>query len=115
MEPVQLEEIRDSAIRIAIRLDLGDFQVRGPQKNILELESRVAWATVSMELHKEGYLMIAPEEYATAYDLEPEEVSDRIEKIGSLFAVIYTAVGESYTVVPEPEREAREQLGPIPR
>jgi hypothetical protein len=115
MEPVQLEEIRDSAIRIAIRLDLGDFQVGGPQKNILELESRVAWATVTMELQKEGYLMIAPEEYATAYDLDPAEVSDRIEKIGSLFAIIYTAVGETYTVVPESEREEREHLGPIPR
>ena len=115
MEKVQLEEIRDSAVCIAIRLDLGDFLVRGPQKNVLELESRVAWATVGMELYKEGYLMVPPEEYAATYGLDPAEVLHRIETQGILFAVVYKAEGETLTAVPQDAREEREHLGPIPR
>jgi hypothetical protein len=54
MEPVILEEIRDSAIRIAIRLALGEYLLRGPQENVMELESRVAWATVVGEAGGSG-------------------------------------------------------------
>lgn len=115
MEPVILNEIKDSAIRIAIRLALGEFLIRGPQNNVLEMESRVAWATVTAELQNEGYFMIAPEEYATAYGLAPGDVVDRIEQDGSLFALIYTSGGETFTVVPLAEREEREHLGPIPK
>ena len=66
MKHVILEEIRDSAIPIAIMLALGEYLTCGPQANILELESRVAWATVAAELHNEGYAMISPEELAAA-------------------------------------------------
>lgn len=113
MEPVALGEIRDSAIRIAIRLALGEFHLRGPQNNILELESRVAWATVTAELQKEGYIMIGPEEYTTAYGLAPGDVTDKMEQDGSLFALSYTSMSETFTVVPLAEREEREHLGPI--
>jgi hypothetical protein len=114
LETVILEEIRKSAIRIAIRLGLGEFLVRGPQNNVLELESRVAWATVTAELMNEGYILIAPEEYAKAYGLAPDEVINRIEKEGSLFALIYEGAGATLTAVPLPVREEREDLGPIP-
>lgn len=114
MEPVILEEIRDSAIRIAIRLALGEYLLRGPQNNVLELESRVAWATVAAELQNEGYILITPEEYAKAYGLAPADVTDRIERDGSLFALVFAAVGETLTVVPAAGREERAHLGPIP-
>jgi hypothetical protein len=109
------EEIKDLAIRIATRLALGEYLIRGPLDNILELESRVAWATVAVELQKEGYTMVAPEEYAAFYDLSPATVSDRIETYGSLFALTYATAGETCTLVPLGEREEREELGPMPR
>jgi len=114
MEPVILKEIRDSAIRIAIRLAVGEYLIRGPHNNVMELESRVAWATVSSELYKEGYVLIAPEEYATAYDLTLAEVIDRIENKGILFALIYAGRSETLTVIPLAEREQRAFLGTIP-
>jgi len=114
MGPVILKEIRDSAIRIAIRLAIGEYLIRGPHDNVMELESRVAWATVIAELYHEGYVLIAPDEYAAAYGLASADVIDRIEKDGSLFALIYPAKGETLTVVPMADRQEREQLGPIP-
>jgi len=114
MEAVILTEIRDSAIRIAIRLAIGDYLIKGPHDNIMELESRVAWATVSAELYQEGYVLITPEEYATAYDLTLAEVIDRIENKGILFALIYAGRSETLTVIPLAEREQREYLGPMP-
>jgi len=115
MEPVALEEIRDSAVRIAIRLALGDFQIKGPQNNVLELESRVAWATVATELGNEGYLLISLEEYAAAAGKSPATVSGMVERDGTLFALLYGAGGETCMLVPLAEREPREQLGPIPK
>lgn len=114
MVSVTLKEIRDSATRIAIRLALGELLVRGPHNNVLELESRVAWATVANELQNEGYIMVTPNEYAEAYALAPAAVSGMIEQDGSLFALVYASAGEKFTLVPLTEREAREQLGPIP-
>jgi len=114
MEPVKLEEIRASAIRIVIRLALGDYVLRGPRDNILELESRVAWASVATELLGEGYGMVAVEAYATACGEPPESVSDMIKRDGSLFALVYGAGGGAGTLVPLPDRDEREQLGPIP-
>jgi hypothetical protein len=114
MEPVILKEIRDSAIRIAIRLALGEYLLRGPQNNVLEPESRVAWATVVAELQNEGYIMVPPEEYAAVYGVAAADVIGMIEQEGSLFAIIYEAAGETLAVVPLAEREEREQLGPVP-
>ena len=114
MESVKLRKIGDSAIRIAIRLALGEYFVRGPQDNVLVLESRVAWATVASELLKEGYIMVLPEEYAAVYGLAPTAVNDMIERSGSLFALAYAARDETFTLVPLAEREVREQLGSIP-
>ena len=110
MGPVTLEEIRDSAIRIVTRLALGDYVLRGPRDNILELESRVAWATVATELHSEGYGMVSPEAYATICGEPPAFVIGMVELNGSLFALVYGAD----TLVPVPEREERKDLGPIP-
>ena len=115
MKPVILEEIRDSAIRIAIRLALGEYFLRGPQENIMELESRVAWATVATELEKEGYALISPEAYATANNLDPAAVTSMIEQDGSLFALVYAMGDQTFTAVPLPDREEREQLGSVPR
>ncbi len=112
MAPVELEEIGKSAIRIVIRLSLGDYVVRGPRNNILELESRVAWATVASELHNEGYVMVPIEAYATICSLTPEAVSEMVETDGSLFALVHQA-DEGCELVPLPDREERE-LGPIP-
>jgi hypothetical protein len=114
MPPVISEEIRDSAIRIVIRLGLGTCQVRGPGGNILELESRVAWATTVSELQNEGYAMVSPDEYGAAYGLTPAEVRDRIDGTGSLFAVTYASPGGSAMAVPLDEQEEKELLGPVP-
>jgi hypothetical protein len=115
MEPVIFEEIRDSAIRIAIRLDLGEYFLRGAQENVMELESRVAWATVVAELEKEGYALVSPEAYATANNLAPPAVTDMIEQDGTLFALVYATGDETVTAVPLADREEREQLGSVPR
>ncbi len=115
MEPVILEEIRDSAIRIAIRLALGEYILRGPRENVMELESLVAWATVAAELEKEGYVLVSPEAYATANNLAPAAVTVMIEQDGSLFAVVYATGDETFTAVPSADREEREQLGSAPR
>lgn len=114
MEPVTLKEIKDSATRIAIRLALGEYLVRGPRDNVLELESRVAWATVVTELQNEGYIMVPTEEYAALYGLNPADVIGMIEQDGSLFALVYSSAGETCRAIPLAERKAREQLGPIP-
>ena len=115
MEPVILEEIKDSAIRIAIRLALGEYILRGPQENVMELESRVAWATVIAELEKEGYALVSPEAYATDNNLAPSAVADMIEQDGILFALVYVAGDETFTAVPLADREKREPLGSVPR
>jgi hypothetical protein len=110
MVPFTLEEIRESAVRIVIRLALGDYVLRGPRDNILELESRVAWATVASELHSEGYGMVSPEAYATTCGEPPASVTKMIEPDGSLFALVYRVDA----LVPLPEREERDHLGPLP-
>ncbi len=110
MEPATLEDIRASAIRIVIRLALGDYALRGPRENILELESRVAWSTVVTELHREGYGMVSLAAYATMYGEPPASVTEMIELDGSLFALVYGA----NVLVSLPEREEPEQLGPVP-
>jgi hypothetical protein len=115
MKPVILEEIRDSATRIAIRLALGEYFLRGPQENVLELESRVAWATVAAELEKEGYVLISPEAYATVNNLAPAAVTCMIEQDGSLFALVYATGDETFTTaVPLPDREDRKKRGVDP-
>jgi hypothetical protein len=114
MELVILKDIRDSAIRIAIRLGLGEYRERGPHSNVLELESRVAWATVVTELQNEGYVIVRPEEYAAVYGMTPADVFGMIERDGSLFGLVYVSAGETFMAVPLAERKAQEQLGPIP-
>lgn len=114
MVPVVLDEIRDSAIRIAIRLALGEFTLKGPRDNILELESRVAWATVTVELDKEGYFMVEPGEYAATCGIDEADVVDLVETDGDLFALTYQSGGHTSTVVPLSEHEGHEHLGPTP-
>ncbi len=113
MVPIVLEEIRESALRIVSRLALGDYVLRGPRNNILELESRVSWATVATELHKEGYAMVSLEAYATICGETPAAVDDMVETDGSLFALVYPPAGGGCTVVPLPDREEREHLSPL--
>jgi hypothetical protein len=114
MEPIILKEIRDSSIRIVIRLGLGEYRERGPHNNVLELESRVAWATVITELQNEGYIVVSPEEYAAVYGLTPADVIGMIEQDGNLFGLVYASAGKTFMAVPLAERKAQEQLGPIP-
>lgn len=114
MPPVTLEEIKDSAIRIAIRLALGDYVLRGPRGNIMELESRVAWSTVVSELQNEGYTMVSPEEYGAAYRMSSAEVSGKIEREGNLFALLYPSSGGFFMAVPLEGKEEKENLGPVP-
>ena len=115
METVIVREIVDSAIRIATRLALGEFIVRGPGNNVLELESRVAWATVATELHKEAFTMVPPGEFAAVSGLTLAAVSEMSEKDGTLFALVYESAGKSFMLVPLAKREPRELLGPIPK
>lgn len=114
MERVTVKAIRDSAVRIAIRLDLGEFQIRGPLDNVLEMESRVAWATVATELQNEGYGMVQPEEYAATYGVALAEVMAMIEQNGLLFALRYRTKEEDQLLVPLAEHELRADLGAIP-
>ena len=102
-----MKQIRSSAIRIVIRLALGEYLITGPSDNIMELESRVAWATVASELHNEGYYMVTPEEYGAAKGLDPATVGAMIRQDGALFAIAYGAA----VLVPLEEREV---LGPMP-
>jgi len=59
-EKVDLEQIRHDAVLVVIRLDLGNYELRGPGSNVLEPESRVVWSTVVNELGNEGYAMVSP-------------------------------------------------------
>ncbi|WP_298434834.1 hypothetical protein [Geobacter sp.] len=113
MNPVAIDDVRNSAVRIIIRLALGNYLLRGPGGNILELESRVAWATVVNELHNEGYVMVTLQEYAAACSLTEAEVVEQVEEEGSLFALFFPSEGEQGMVVPL-EREEKEHLGPLP-
>jgi hypothetical protein len=81
--------------------------VPGPQENILEPESYVAWSTVVNELAGEGYAMVSPGEYAEACSITAAEVLAKIREEGGLFALAYRAVGASGMVVPLPEKEDR--------
>jgi hypothetical protein len=112
--PVVLGVIRDVAIRITIRLALGDYRLQGPQDNILELESRVAWAAVVTELQNEGYRLVSPEEYGATYGLAPAAVGEMVDRHGTLFALVYASGGSAGMVVPLAEREENELLGPMP-
>ena len=113
MNPDAIDEIRNSTVRIVIRLALGNYLLRGPGDNIVELESRVAWATTVNELQNEGYVMVTPQEYAAACGLTEAEVVEQVEDEGSLFGLFYPSEGEQGMVVPL-EREEKEHLGPLP-
>lgn len=102
IEPVVLERLRRDATCIIIRLDLGGFELRGPARNLLVPESRVAYATVRHELAAEGYGLVAPQTYADVCGLALEEVQARLHREGSLFALVY---GDE-TLVALPEKEA---------
>jgi hypothetical protein len=113
MDADAIATIRAAAIRIAIRLALGDFQLGGPQGNVMEVESRVAWATIATELAKEGYTLVSPEEYAERYGVTAAVVAAGIEAHGSIFALEFAAPGERLRAVPLEETEAQEELGPL--
>jgi hypothetical protein len=113
MEPVNLQQIRGLAVRVAIRLALGEFVIRGPRDNVLELESRVAWATVASELGNEGYEMMVPAEYAAILGVCESDIREAVERNGSLFALTYGTKEETFMLVAT-GRRPHEQLGPVP-
>ena len=104
MKNYDLEEIRDAASAIAIRLKIGEFLIRGERSNVMELESRVSWETVVAQLHNEGFVMVHPEEYAQRYGLSADTVLKRVEE-GSMFALTHSQHEEMLMVVPLDERE----------
>ena len=106
IEPVVLERLRRDAICVITRLGLGNFELRGPEENILVPESYVAWATVQNELGNEGYNLLAPDAYAEASGLSSAEVLARLHEQGSVFALSYgdfvvIALPEKVAVLPE--------------
>jgi hypothetical protein len=112
-EKVVIEKIRRSAELIIIRLGLGIFTRSGPGANILEVESRPAWAATVSELGNEGYAMTSPEGYAAACGVTTKEVEKMIRQQGSLFAVVYAPdTGGMEVAVPLPKKEEIDSLGP---
>ena len=109
---VIVEEARRSAELIIIRLGLGIFTVAGPRANIVEVESRPAWAATVNELGNEGYLMTSPEGYAAACGVTAHEVEKMIRQEGILFAVVCDADAGTQVAVPLPEKETSGALGP---
>ncbi|MBJ6725279.1 hypothetical protein [Geomesophilobacter sediminis] len=116
---VELNVLRDLADRVAIRLELGEFVMKGPRENIMEVESRVAWSAVAGQLHHEGYPLVPPEEYAEIYGLTPEQVMHRVEEEGTLFALYFEGHDETFVLVPLENRDDEERKdddrSPIPR
>lgn len=106
--PLVMEKIRETADRAAVRMELGGFVMRGPGNNIMELESETAWLTVAGQLHHEGYQMVPPEEYAESYHLSVDQVTERIETDGTLFALFYESHDETRVLVPLDERKLPE-------
>jgi len=105
MKPFTLEEIRNSAMRVDSRFDLGDYVMRGPKENIMELDSWLAWSSVAAKLHHEGYTMVPPREYAASYGITEQAILDRIEKDGSLFALMHETHDATFLLVPMAERD----------
>lgn len=68
--------MRREAVCIIIRAGLGTYDLRGPSRNILEPESRVAWATVVNDLGSEGYRLVTPEEYAEEIVVDLDNILD---------------------------------------
>lgn len=101
MEPVELDRVRREAVCIIIRAGLGVYDLRGPAENILEPESRVAWATVINDLGLEGYRLVTPEEYVAKTGMETGDIIDGINRKGSLFALTYGDL----IVIPLPYKE----------
>ena len=108
-----IEEVRRSAELIIIRLGLGMYAIAGPRSNILEVESRPAWAATVNELGNEGYGMTSPEGYAAACGVTAEEVRRMIRLEGSLFAVVFVTTTGEQVGVPLPEKERSGYLGPL--
>lgn len=102
MERVELERLRQDATCIIIRVGLGDYELLGPNRNILVPESRVAWSTVANDLQGEGYRLVTPEEYGEETGTPADEVLALIHERGELFALTF----RDETVVPLPHKEA---------
>ncbi|UFS69023.1 hypothetical protein LPW11_14090 [Geomonas sp. RF6] len=100
-----LEQIRTSAMRLDSRYDFGQYVMRGPQENVMELESWLSFSSVAAKLHHEGYVMVPPKEYAEALGIRVAEVVDQIEKEGTLFALFHATHDDNFILVPLPERE----------
>jgi hypothetical protein len=89
IEKVTPERARNDAVLVIIRLGLGNYELKGPCRNVLETESRVAWATVTNELANEGYALGTVGEYGAICNMSPEEVLSLVWKEGCLFALQY--------------------------
>jgi hypothetical protein len=109
---VQLEEVMESARRIIIRLDVGSFEISGPRRNILDVESAVAFSTAVNELYKEGYLMVTPEQYAENYEMDLDAVDQKIHQEGGLFLMRYREGDRRDEAVPLEELIVSEGYGP---
>jgi hypothetical protein len=109
---VQLEEVMESARRIIIRLDVGSFEISGPRRNILDVESRVAFSTAVNELYKEGYQMVPPEQYAESCGIDVEAVDRKIHQEGGLFLLRYREGERRDEAVPLEEMSRSEGHGP---
>jgi hypothetical protein len=112
MDKVIVGEVMESARRIIIRLDVGSFRVSGPRDNVLSVESPVAFATCVIELYREGFQMVAPEEYAASYGIGLESVYRKIEEEGELFLLLFREGERRDEAVPLEEKTATEGHGP---
>jgi hypothetical protein len=110
-ESISLARIRHDAELIIIRLGLGVYELKGPDRNVLKPESRVVWATVASELAGEGYVMVTLEEYANASNVAVNEILARVWEEGKLFALVFGQEEELLLPLPEKKRVFHEMEG----
>ena len=107
-------EIRETAVRTIIRMELGEYRAEGPRENILHLESWSSWNTLVNELTKEGYVLLTPAEYAEVNRVSGDRVDTMIRKEGTLFALLYMSGPQIHCAVPLNTMEPPEGMGPFP-
>lgn len=104
-QPVSVERVKQDAVRVIIRLGLGNYDVKGPLENVLFPESYVAWSTVVNELGREGYGMVTLLEYEELHGVPERQALAEIWEAGTLFAVAHENNGRLSLAVPLPEQD----------